>query len=297
MSIFANIAWKVLSLVVAFGLWLMVMSTNSIEITKEVELDLNLPADLVVANDVPTHVSFRLQGSKLFLRTLANNLDVIRVDLTRAKAGPAYYRIERDSLRLPIGIKVLSISPSTINPMLEPVLDRTVPVSVISKNQLPSGYRLVKLVAEPTQVKIKGPRSQVEKITSLRPPAVDLAEVPANLRWEIALTPPSAQIVFDETVEPKVVVEVEPKGSNFRIAGVPLVLVGDRKATLNVDKVALYVSCPANILQTLTPDKVKAVVNMGNSSAGTYSREVKVELPAGVKLVRVVPDRVQVQVQ
>lgn len=297
MAILNNIGWKFLSLIVAFGLWLMVMSTNAIEITKEVGLAFDLPPGLVIANEVPDRVSFRLQGSKLFLRTLANNLDVIHVDLTRAKEGPSYYRIERDALRLPIGIKVLSISPSTLNPSLEPVLSRTVPVVVQSKGHVPAGYKLVKLEANPAQVRIRGPRTQVEKINLIKSRPVDLSEVQTSLRWEVNLDMPSPQISFDEDTEPHIIVEVEPTGSNFRIAGVPINVVTKKKTSLNIDKVALYVSCPPNIIKTLTPDKVRAIISLGDPAPGTYLREIKAELPAGVRLVRIVPDRVQVQVE
>jgi len=88
--LFSNISWKLLSLVVAFGIWFVVMSSNSIEITKEVTLELDLANGLTVSNEVPDRVSFRLSGSKFFLRTLATSLDTIRIDLTKAKSGPTY---------------------------------------------------------------------------------------------------------------------------------------------------------------------------------------------------------------
>jgi YbbR domain-containing protein len=297
MAIFNNLGWKVLALIVAFGLWLMVMSTNAIEISKDVELDIDLPPGLIIANDVPSKVSLRLQGSKLFLRTLANNLDRVQVDLTRAKVGPTYFRIERENLRLPIGIKILSISPTTINPILEPILIRTVPVNVVAKNKLPNGYRLLKLEANPAQVKIRGPRSQVEKINFINATPVDLSDVPAALRWELNLSNPAPQVVYDEDLDPKILVEVEPTGSNFRVAGVPVIVDSNKKTSLNIDKVALYVNCPPGLIQSFTPDKVRATVSVGDAGPGIYLREVKVELPPGVRLVRVVPDRLQVQVE
>ena len=54
-----------------------------------------------------------------------------------------------------------------------------------------------------------------------------------------------------------------------------------------------------NILEQLAEkkdDEVKAIIALGDVAPGTYLSEIKVELPAGVRLVRVVPDRVQVQV-
>jgi YbbR domain-containing protein len=293
--IFHNIAWKFLSLFVAFGIWFVVMSSNSIEITKEIALELDLPSGLVVANEVPDRVSFRLAGSKFFLRTLANSLDTVRIDLTKAKTGPTYYRIEKDSLHLPIGVKILSISPSTINPVLEPVERRSVPVQVVQANEIPNGYRLVRLQAMPRNVRIKGPRNVVERISVIRSQPVDLSDIPSSLKWDIPLATGHPSVQFDEEVEPKISIEVEPTGSNFRVAGVPLKVNASRGFSVNPERVALYVNCPPNLIRTLTPDRVQAYVDITETKSGIYVREVKAELPAGVKLVRVVPDRVQVQ--
>lgn len=295
--LFQNLHWKILSLFVAFGIWFVVMSSNSIEITKEVTLELDLPSGLIVANEVPDRVTFRLAGSKFFLRTLANSLDTIRIDLTKAKAGPAYYKIEKDSLHLPIGVKILSISPTTINPLLEHVDRRSVPVEVVQKNQIPNGYRLVRMQAMPKNVRIKGPRNAVEKISAVRSQPVDLSDIPASLKWDVAVTTGHPAVSFDEEVVPKVSIEVEPTGSNFRVAGVPLKVKTSRGYTVNPEKVALYVNCPPNLIKTLTPDKVRAYVEVADTKAGTYVREVRADLPNGVKLVRVVPDRVQVQLE
>ena len=293
--LFHNFSWKILSLIVAFCLWFLVMSSNSIEITKEVNLEMDLPPGLILANEIPDRVSFRLTGSKFFLRTLANSLDTIRVDLTKAKAGPTYYRIERESFHLPIGVKVLSISPSTINPVLEPLDRRSVPVEVIKRNEVPNGYRLVRVQAMPKNVKIKGPRNVLERISIVQSQPIDLANVPPSLKWDIPLSIGIPNVTFDEDIEPKVIVEVEPTGSNFRVAGVPLKVEATQSYVVKPEKVALYVNCPPNLIRSLTPDKVKAYVSVPETKPGTYVREVKVDLPAGVKLVRIVPDRAQVQ--
>lgn len=295
--VFHNLAWKFLSVFVAFGIWFVVMSANSIEITKEVNLELDLPAGLVVANEVPDRVSFRLSGSKFFLRTLANSLDTIRIDLTKAKTGPAYYNIQKDALHLPIGVRVLSISPSTINPVLEHMETRTVPVEIVKKNEVPNGYRLVRLQAMPKNVRVKGPRNQIEKISEVRSQPVDLADIPTGLKWEVPLVLAHPALRFDEENDPRVVIEVEPTGSNFRVAGVPVKVQGAKSYAMKPEKVALFVNCPPNLIRTLTPDRVKAYVEVPETKAGTYVREVKADLPAGVKLVRVVPDRIQVRIE
>jgi hypothetical protein len=104
-------------------------------------------------------------------------------------------------------------------------------------------------------------------------------------------------VTFDEETEPVIVVEMEPVGSNFRVAGVPLKIITNRKATADVEKVALYVRCPPDLIRTLTPNRVEAVIQMKGSRPGQYVRRVDVRLPSGVKLVRVVPEEVKIQIE
>lgn len=290
-----NLGMKLFSCVVALGLWFFVLSSNNIEITKEVALELQLPSDFMVANEVTDKITFRLSGSKFFLRTVMNSLDSIKVDLTDAKPGPTYHNITADMLRLPIGVKVMSISPSRIYPVIEPVKTKNVPVQVRTVNELPQGMRLVKLEPSPKNVKVRGPKSKIDKLSVLKPEPVDISDTRPELRWEVPLETGIPGVTFDEETTPVIVVEVEPVGSNFRVAGVPLKILATRKVSSDVDKVALYVRCPPDLIRTLTPNRVEAVINMKNEKPGQYVRRVDVRLPSGVKLVRVVPEEVKIQ--
>lgn len=295
--IFSNLGWKLFSLVVAFGLWFFVLSSNSIEVSKEVPLKVVLPTDYMIANDVTDKVTFRLSGSKFFLRTIINSISTIEIDLSGAKPGPTYHTITPDMLSLPIGVKVVSISPSKIYPVIEPIKYRNIPIKVRTANQLPEGMRLLKLEAVPKTARIKGPKSKVERIRVLQTQAIDLSDVRPSLRWEVPVEIGISGVNFDEETPPRVLVEVEPKGSNFRVAGVPLKIEADRKFTADVEKVALYVRCPPKLIRTLTPERVSAFVNLKKLQPGQYVREVQVRLPKGVKLVRVVPEEVKVQLE
>lgn len=294
-SLISNLGLKLFSLVVALGLWFFVLSSNNIEVTKEVGLELILPPDHLVANEITDKITFRLSGSKFFLRTIMNSIETIKIDLSDAKAGPTYHNISSDMLRLPIGVKVLSISPSRVYPVIEPVRTKNVPVQVRALNDPPEGTRLVKLEAVPKNARIKGPRSKIDKINVLKPEPVDLSDARPELKWQVPVTIGIPGVTFDEDTDPVILVEVEPVGSNFRVAGVPLKIISNRKYTADVDKVALYVRCPPDLIRTLTPNRVEASVTVRNDRPGQYVRKVDVRLPAGVKLVRVVPEEVKIQ--
>lgn len=295
--LFQNFTWKVLSIVLAAVLWFFVLSSNTIEVSKKVDIVLDLPPGLVVSNDITDGITFRLLGSKFFLRTIVDSLKTFRIDLTSAKEGPTYYSITSDMLRLPIGVKVLSISPSRIYPILEPIMHKNVPIEVSTVNKLPPEFRLLKLSPIPKMVRIHGPQSRIKKIKALKVDPVDISEVHPDLRWHVPIKISMDKIKVDEDVEPKILIEVEPKGSNFRVAGVALKIFSDRKYTTNVKKVALYVRCPKHLTHTLTPKRMGATIDLRGKKPGQYLKKVKVKLPRGVKLIRVVPQKIKVQLK
>src|SRR5579871_4788238 len=111
----SNLSLKIVSVIIAVVLWFVVLGSRNVEVSKDVPVEIITPADLVVANEVPDKVTFRISGPKAFLRNILNRReDPIRVNLSSAKAGLVTYRFFSDNIQIPIGVKVLSIVPTAI---------------------------------------------------------------------------------------------------------------------------------------------------------------------------------------
>src|SRR5471032_1363254 len=84
----SNLGTKVISVIIAVVLWVIVLGSRNVEVTKEVPLEVITPPELVAANEVPERIAFRLSGPKAFLRTILDRHDEpIRVPLNGAKPG------------------------------------------------------------------------------------------------------------------------------------------------------------------------------------------------------------------
>src|SRR4051812_36162768 len=82
----SNIGTKLVSVVIAIVLWAVVLGSRSVEVSKEVPLEIMTPEDLVVANDLPDKIVFRLYGPKAFLRNILDrHEDPIRINLSGTK--------------------------------------------------------------------------------------------------------------------------------------------------------------------------------------------------------------------
>ena len=92
------------------------------------------------SNEVTDKVAFKLSGPKAFLRAILDRPeDPIQVNLSTARAGQITYRFFADNIHLPIGVRVLQVSPASMVVKLEPQRTKEVPVRLEMRGTLPSG--------------------------------------------------------------------------------------------------------------------------------------------------------------
>ena len=65
-----NLPTKLVSLFIGVLLWIVVLGSQSFEVTKEVPLEVIPPRDLAVAVELPDRIGFRLAGPKAFVRAV-----------------------------------------------------------------------------------------------------------------------------------------------------------------------------------------------------------------------------------
>ena len=174
----ANFGTKLISVVIAIVLWFVVLGSRNVEATKDIPLEVVTPSELVVSNDLPDKISFRLSGPKAFLRSVLDRREEpVRVNLAGAKAGLVTYRFFSDNIRVPIGVKVLSINPTAILIKLETVKHKEVPVRAELAGTPPDGYKIKQVKLRPETVKIKGAESRVDSIAELKTTPIDVSEM------------------------------------------------------------------------------------------------------------------------
>ncbi len=289
-----NLGTKIVSVVIAVVLWVVVLGSRTVEVIKEIPLEIATGPDLIVANEVPEKIAFRLGGPKAFLRAILDRPeDPIRVNLTGAKAGLVTYRFFADNIRLPIGVRVLQVNPTSISVKLEPQRAKEVPVRLELKGQPPEGYQLVKADIVPKTVKIRGPESRVDAITEIPTRSIDLSQMTANTEFPASFEPARIGVKVDGA-SPQVKLEVNAVQANFKIRNVEVRVEADHKYRLDENTVTVYVRVDPSMVQTLDRGLVFAEINLKGKTKGRYTEKVKVNLPPKVGLVRIVPDTLKV---
>ncbi len=290
-----NMGLKVLSLLIAVVLWFVVLGSRNVEITKEIPIEVVTPADLVVSNDVPDKVSFRLSGPKAFLRNILNRKEQpIRVNLSNAKAGLVTYRLFSDNIQVPIGVKVLFINPTSIVIKLETVKTREIPVRLVTKGQPAPGVKVTNVTLDKGSIKIRGAESKVDLVPEVQTLPIDLGAINQSGDREVPVDLSRFTGVTTDGELPRLRVAVALESSNFRLRAVKVRVLTDKRFNVEPKEVNLYVSCSAEELKKLVKAKVSAVADVRSRGAGTYDVPLSADLPETVRLVKVLPQKVKI---
>lgn len=166
---------KLISLVFALVLWFFVMGERKQELGFPVPLNLeNIPAGMMVANEVPNLIDVRISGPRTLLMNLSPQDISISVNLKDLKPGITSFKRLDERLNIPSALKVTRLSPSFVDVKLERIKEKEVPVKVVVSGEPPEGYKLVDVILSPTKVLVAGAESELRDVSQLETDVVDL---------------------------------------------------------------------------------------------------------------------------
>jgi YbbR domain-containing protein len=292
-----HLGLKLLAVMISITLWAVVFGTKTIEITKDVPIEISTGDDQSVEDAVPEKISFRLSGPKAFLRSITNRAEEpIRVNLKELKPGLINYRIYSDSIKLPLGVKVQSIHPNVIPIRIEELKRKMVNIELELTGREKLGDRFVRSEILPPQLRIKGPKNRLASISSLKTLPVEVGSLQHTTIFPLTFDFRSFGVELD-SVLPELNVEIQGKGQAFRVKHVPLKINSTAKAKSDETEVTVIVRTGAGENIKVEGEQVKAEIDARDLPEGEYLRWIKVQLPEHVHLVRVIPPFARVEVK
>ena len=294
-SLLANASLKFVSLIIAVVLWFVVLESRNVEVTKEVPIEIMTPSDLVVANDVADRVAFKLSGPKAFLRNIsARKESAIKVNLESQKAGLVTYRFFSDNIQVPIGVKVLSVNPTAIVVKLEPVKGKEIPIRLVTKGEVAPGFRLEHLELIKHTLKVRGPETRIEGISEATTVPLDLGRLRDSGERDLPADFSKTEGIGIEGDLPRVRFSVVQETANFKIKGVAVKVLADKRFKIAPTEVNLYVRCSPDDLKLLEHAIAAVVADLRGKGAGSYDVALTPQLPTAVKLLKILPARAKV---
>ncbi len=205
-----NWTLKLISLVFALILWMFIMGERRLEVGYTVPLELqNVPAGLMVANEVPSLIDVRVSGPRTLQMKVSPNDIGITVDLSDLQPGLTTFKRLEERLNLPSGLRVTRLSPSFIDLKLERVAEKKVPIKISLSGEPLAGYAVGRVSAAPDRVVIEGAESELKSVTSVTTEPVDLTGVNESFSLIVPLVHQGTYTNFKNEKTTEVEVEIQ----------------------------------------------------------------------------------------
>jgi YbbR domain-containing protein len=286
---------KVLSMVLAVTLFVLVRNDKDATSGAYVKVIYTLPEDRVLVSDPVAEIKVSVRGPWTKLQHLDRSLEPLHIDLTSVHTPDV--RIDEDLIKVPAGVRVSSIVPSEVHVEFEPRLSREVPVQPILEGQPADGYRIAKVTAEPTRVRVDGAKKAVEAIERVPTRPLRITDARGPVAGEVALEAPPVHTRFVEATTVSVRADVQPAMIERTFENLPIKVVGltHMDATVEPPTGRLVIRGPSPLVGDVSDQTIslKAEASLIDTRPpAKYIRTITVSgLPAGVA-AEVQPDTI-----
>ncbi len=291
-----NIGLRVISLLVAVGLWLLV---NAGQRDAEISLQIpvayrGLPANLMIVNAHPEFVNLVVSGPRTLLSLLDPGRLTLRLDLAGVAPGQADFNIGPDRFNVPRQTRIERISPAQIRLDVDQLVSRQVPVHLSVGGRAARGYTISAVDVKPPTVTVTGPGREVGRLQKLETAPFDVDGASADVSREVGVINPGGLIRLSiEQVAGTVRLQEVVTDRRFHELEIRV-----RDAALEYkiepDRAEVTVRGSMNKLSTLNLDGAVYVEALG-VGPGSNELPVKVDLPEGVDLVRQTPLKIKLR--
>ena len=291
----SNFGLKVLALGIAVGLW--IAGHRDIERAIEVPVEFrNIPADLMVLDNRIDYVVLRLMGPRTLVSTIDSDDLKLLLDLNSAKAGAVSYPLGASSFNIPRGVTVARITPPVVHLRLDPVVHRSLPVSVKLSGKPAAGSQIARTIARPENVSVSGPAEEVRRLTAVETLPVDFDEKRGVDKRTVRLSTDGKPLsIMPEQVEVSVTLEEEEASRDFTDISVR---AKDFKGGYTVvpAAISLRLAGAKSVIDKLELSGEEVYLDLKGLSAGEHTLPLSLELPAGVRVLEQKPARVKVRI-
>jgi YbbR domain-containing protein len=291
-----NIGLRVLSLLIAIGLWVFVNAgqKNAIESLHVPISYRRLPADMVIVNQPPEFAKIQVTGPRTLLSLLDPEQLEVKLDLSGIGPGEASFKINPTMFNVPRSTTVTSVSPAEVVLDVDRVVQRDLPIHVDVEGQIAQGYRLVSVQTIPPKVTAIGPSRFVTPLQQVSTEPFDVQGAAANIERRVDLESPNPAVALTAVaVAAKVTVKEKIASREFRDLPID-VRDSDYKFRVIATRASVVIRGPELKLEDLDR-KALVYVEAKGLAPGSHDVAVQVDVPDGMKLVRQSPQKVKIR--
>lgn len=170
-----NFGLKLLSLVLASGLWFMISKDEQpAEVAVRAPIVFqHVPANLEISSESIPEAQIRVRGPERVIRQLQANEVQAEIDLAGARAQERTFDLTAQQVRHPRELAVVQIVPSQLHLAFDTRLTREVEIHPRVTGIFAEGEQILRVDADPARITITGPRRHVERIDAATTDPID----------------------------------------------------------------------------------------------------------------------------
>jgi YbbR domain-containing protein len=205
-----NIGFKLVSLLLAIGLWMVVARDPIAEVEMKVPIEFhNLPDNLEVDSASFTEAQIRVRGPERVIHRLQTADVRAEIDLASVRPGERTFDLTGRQVHVPQDLEVVQIIPGQFHLSFDNRETRTVEIRPRVTGTFASGMRVAQVIADPPTIMITGPQRRVDAVEDAITDPVDVsgALTRASFVTQAYVLDPLIQVVHPTPIRVTVIME------------------------------------------------------------------------------------------
>jgi YbbR domain-containing protein len=201
---------KLLSLLLAIGLWLLVAHDPPAEVEMNVPLEFrNLPDNLEIDSASFTEAQIRIRGPERVIHRLQPADVRAEIDLAGVQPGERTFDLTGRQVHIPQDLAVVQIIPGQFHLSFDNRATRTIEVRPRVTGNFASGMRVAQVIADPANVTITGPLRRIQAVEAATTDPVDVSGdmTRATFVTQAYVPDPLIQVVHPTPIRVTVIME------------------------------------------------------------------------------------------
>ncbi len=183
-----NLSLKIVAFLLSIVLWIFVTSRGQSEISLDVPIEFkNIPSGFEIVNHSIKKVTLNIKGHERLINNLKPTDIKVYIDLNKSKKGKNIIYVTRNDIRMPGGIRVSSINPSSVEVVIEETKRKIVKVIPVIIGEIPRGFYIKSINVSPANVEIEGRKTEISKINHIRTEPLDISGLKETLTQGLKL--------------------------------------------------------------------------------------------------------------
>ena len=294
------VSLQLLSVLIAFFLWLYVLSSADTKVEKIVNAHFVLPEGFAVVNSPTTKIKYYLNGPRALVRSFINKKDHINLNIKNIyKPNQKSYEfsINQVGIKFPFGVNVESVEPKIITVKIEEKSTKIIKLILQTVGNVPSDHKMMQWTLVPPSIEVSGPKSLMEKVSEVKTMVASLSGLTQSGLKSLDLINTDERIKYSQkSVEYQY--EIQPTRANMVIKKIPIRFLSTQVLTRSDRRfVNLMVLAENGMDFNLKKDKIKVIAEVPDNATGQVKVKLKANLPKGIHLLEIMPSEIEVTIK